>query len=153
MVDSYRKWINPATYNSSVRLSRKMIPAIFVSGACSLVYQTLWMRSFRLIFGASTMAAAAVVAMFMAGLGIGSYVLGKRMERRASVTTRVCGVRGIGRLRGGDGPALIWCIEKLYYATEGSGMLGLLCMATLSEKKKASKRGLRGLRFRRKFEY
>jgi hypothetical protein len=29
---------------------------LFCSGACALVYQTVWMRDFRLIFGASTVA-------------------------------------------------------------------------------------------------
>jgi len=45
---------------------------LFGSGFCALVYQTVWLRQFRLIFGASTSATAAVLAIFMAGLGFGS---------------------------------------------------------------------------------
>ena len=49
---------------------------LFGSGACALIYQTVWLREFRLIFGASTAASAAVLAIFMGGLGVGSVVLG-----------------------------------------------------------------------------
>ena len=41
------------------------------SGFCALVYQIAWLREFRLIFGASTAASAAVVAIFIAGLVAG----------------------------------------------------------------------------------
>jgi spermidine synthase len=50
---------------------------LFVSGMCSLVFQTSWFREFRLIFGASTPASSAVLAVFMGGLGLGNAVLGK----------------------------------------------------------------------------
>ena len=33
---------------------------LFGSGFCALIYQTAWLRQFRLIFGASTFATAAV---------------------------------------------------------------------------------------------
>ncbi len=42
------------------------------------------MRELRLVFGATTAAVAAVLAIFMAGLGIGSAVLGKRADRAAN---------------------------------------------------------------------
>src|SRR6478609_5616251 len=54
---------------------------LFFSGASALVYQTAWFRQFRLIFGASTFATAAVLAIFMAGLGTGSAILGRRADR------------------------------------------------------------------------
>src|SRR4051812_49613850 len=54
---------------------------LFGSGFCALLYQTVWLRQFRLIFGASTAASAAVLAIFMAGLGIGGIVIGERGER------------------------------------------------------------------------
>src|SRR5688500_5093201 len=53
---------------------------LFVSGLCALVYQTVWMRELRLVFGASTLAGAAVLAIFMGGLGAGAAVLGKRSD-------------------------------------------------------------------------
>lgn len=55
---------------------------LFCSGACALAYQVCWFRQFRYFFGASTTASAAVMAVFMAGLGWGSLVLGKRADKR-----------------------------------------------------------------------
>ncbi len=54
---------------------------LFGSGMCALVYQTVWLREFRLIFGASTAATAAVLGIFMGGLGAGSLFFGRRAER------------------------------------------------------------------------
>ena len=53
---------------------------LFGSGFCALIYQTTWLRQFRLIFGASTFATAAVLAIFMGGLGVGSALLGRRAD-------------------------------------------------------------------------
>src|SRR6202043_1000899 len=47
---------------------------LFFSGMCSLVFQVSWFREFRLVFGASTAASSAVLAVFMGGLGIGNAV-------------------------------------------------------------------------------
>jgi len=58
---------------------------IFLSGACALVYQVAWLREFRLIFGAATPATAAVLAVFMGGLGVGSASLGRRAERSGNL--------------------------------------------------------------------
>ncbi|MCU0961556.1 MAG: hypothetical protein MUF48_15780, partial [Pirellulaceae bacterium] len=42
---------------------------LFCSGLGSLLLQVGWMREFRLVFGGSAAASAAVVAIFMGGLG------------------------------------------------------------------------------------
>src|SRR3954447_12480654 len=65
------------------RLSR-VLALLFGSGACALVYQVAWFRELRLIFGASTAASAAVLAVFMGGLGIGGARLGKRADDAAT---------------------------------------------------------------------
>ena len=57
---------------------------VFASGCAALVFQIAWMRELRLVFGATTAATAAVLAIFMAGLGIGSAVLGKVADRVAN---------------------------------------------------------------------
>jgi hypothetical protein len=41
---------------------------LFGSGMTALIYQVAWMRELRLIFGFSTAASAAVLAIFMGGL-------------------------------------------------------------------------------------
>jgi len=55
----------------------RVVCLLFLSGLCSLVYQICWFREFRLTFGATAMASAAVVAVFIAGLGAGNAVLGR----------------------------------------------------------------------------
>ncbi len=51
---------------------------VALSGAAALVYQSLWMRSFGLIFGGTTSAVAMVLVVFMGGLAIGSALVARR---------------------------------------------------------------------------
>src|SRR5262249_48917910 len=51
------------------------------SGFCALVYQIAWLREFRLIFGVSTAASAAVLAIFIGGLRLGGMPLRPRAAR------------------------------------------------------------------------
>src|SRR4249920_1347707 len=60
--------------------SRAVAALLFCSGLCALIYQTTWLREFRLIFGASTAASAAVLAVFMGGVGMGSFFLGRKAD-------------------------------------------------------------------------
>jgi len=52
----------------------------FLSGAAALAYQVVWVRSLQLIFGGSHFAVTVVLAVFMAGLALGSHLFGKRSE-------------------------------------------------------------------------
>ena len=54
---------------------------LFGSGLCALVYEIAWLREFRLVYGASTSASAAVLAVFIGGLGVGGLFIGKRADR------------------------------------------------------------------------
>lgn len=54
----------------------------FVSGACGLVYEIVWMRKLGLIFGNTTLAISTVLAAFMAGLGLGSFFFGRYVDRQ-----------------------------------------------------------------------
>src|SRR2546429_2441917 len=51
------------------------------SGFCALVYEVAWLRMLRLVFGVSTAASAAVLAIFLGGLGLGGLLLGRRADR------------------------------------------------------------------------
>lgn len=53
----------------------------FLSGAAALVYQVVWVRSLTLVFGGSHLAVTAVLSIFMTGLAIGAYVVGRRVDR------------------------------------------------------------------------
>jgi spermidine synthase len=56
----------------------------FLSGVAGLIYQVLWLRLLSLTFGVTVYAATTVLAAFMAGLGAGSLLGG----RRAATTER-----------------------------------------------------------------
>lgn len=51
---------------------------VALSGAAALVYESLWLRSFGLIFGGTTSAVAMVLAVFMGGLALGSALAARR---------------------------------------------------------------------------
>ena len=97
---------------------------LFCSGACALVYQMMWLREFRLIFGSSTPATAAVLAIFMGGLGLGAAWFGQRVERSPNP------LRLYGRLEFGVAtmaaitPWLLVLMRALYVKTGGVLALG-----------------------------
>lgn len=53
----------------------------FFSGACALVYQVMWLRLLALVFGVTVYAASTVLAGFMAGLAVGSFLAGRLAQR------------------------------------------------------------------------
>lgn len=57
--------------------------SFFLSGACGLIYEIVWMRHLGLIFGNTTLAISTVLATFMAGLGFGSYFFGRMIDTRS----------------------------------------------------------------------
>lgn len=54
-----------------------LLPLLFVSGTSALVYEVVWSRSLQYLFGVSTFAITTVVAAYMAGLALGSHLLGR----------------------------------------------------------------------------
>jgi spermidine synthase len=58
-----------------------VIVLFFLSGASSLIYEILWMRMFTQVFGSTTAATSTVLAAFMAGLALGSYLIGSYADR------------------------------------------------------------------------
>jgi len=56
---------------------------VFFSGGSALIYESLWMRSFGLIFGNTTRAVTIVLATFMGGLALGSLAISRLSFRRA----------------------------------------------------------------------
>jgi spermidine synthase len=67
----------------------------FLSGASGLVYQVIWIRLLSRIFGTTTFAVSALLAAFMAGLGLGSF-LASRYVRRIHRPLRWFGALEVG---------------------------------------------------------
>ena len=64
-----------------------MIPAVlyflfFCSGVSGLIYQVVWVREFGNVFGNTVYSTSLVIAIFMLGLGAGSYLVGVWADRR-----------------------------------------------------------------------
>jgi len=53
----------------------------FLSGSAGLIYQVVWSRLFNQVFGVSVYAVATVLATYLGGLALGSFVLGKAADR------------------------------------------------------------------------
>ena len=64
--------------------NRQLYAAIVISGFSALIYQLIWVRLLGLVFGVSSFAVATVVAVFLLGLGLGSYFFGKWSERSSN---------------------------------------------------------------------
>ena len=69
---------------------RLVIYSLFaLSGATSLAYEVVWTRLLIRVFGATSIAVATVLASWMAGLALGSYLFGRMIDRSAAWTTAV----------------------------------------------------------------
>lgn len=63
-------------------MARLVYPLFFLSGASGLIYQVIWVREFGNVFGNTIHSASLVIAVFMVGLGAGSYLAGIWADRR-----------------------------------------------------------------------
>jgi spermidine synthase len=54
----------------------------FVSGFCSILYELIWLRLAMADFGITTAMVSTVLSIFMAGLGLGSWLSGRLAQRR-----------------------------------------------------------------------
>src|SRR3954468_4817178 len=103
----------------------KVALLLFGSGLCALIYQMAWLREFRLIFGASTAPSAAVLAIFMLGLGLGSLILGPRADRQSRPLSFYGTLELIIAISAALTPVLLTAVRHAYIATGGSMTLGL----------------------------
>ena len=106
--------------------SYRIAPLLFFSGFCALVYQVAWERNLRLIFGGSTAASAAVVAVFIAGLGLGGLVLGRRVERHPSPLMLYSNLEASVATVAALTPGTLWLARRVYLALGGTQGLGVV---------------------------
>jgi spermidine synthase len=97
---------------------------VLASGFAALLDQTAWFRLFRGVFGASTAAHAAVVACFLAGLGLGARHFGRRVDRAPNALALYARLEGQAALAAALTPVAIALAERPYHALAASFALG-----------------------------
>jgi spermidine synthase len=102
----------------------KVAPLLFGSGLCALVYQVAWQREFRLVFGASTGASAAVLAIFIGGMGIGGLALGKRADAHRRPLVFYAQLEAVIAAATAITPALLVLVRAIYVQLGGTVVLG-----------------------------
>src|SRR5881398_2661182 len=78
------------------------------SGFCALVYEVAWLRMLRLVFGVSTAASAA-------GLAIGGLLLGRRADRAPSPLRLYADLETGVAVAAAATPLLVAVVARLYF--------------------------------------
>lgn len=109
-----------------------LLALFFVSGACGLTYQVLWLRQLSLVFGVTVYAASTVLAAFMSGLALGS-LLAPRVLRRVSPLTAFGAAEALIGVSALATPVALDLVTGLYLALHrlSPDAVGLLALARL----------------------
>ncbi len=79
-----------------------VLSCFFLSGASGLILELLWTRMLTLVFGSTALALSTVLATYMGGLGLGSYLAGKLSDclrdpvRAYALTEAIIGCSALG---------------------------------------------------------
>ncbi len=92
----------------------------FFSGFSALVYQVVWARQLCAIFGSSAESSAAVLAVFMAGMGIGGPALGRAADRIKNRFLCFAVIEGLIGLFGLLASSCFSVLESFYYSGGGA---------------------------------
>lgn len=103
----------------------RMLWILALSGACSLVYQVTWSRMLRSIFGAGQASSAAVLAIFMGGLGLGGWFFGRHSRHAPRPLMSYANVELAITLGAALSPLALIPARAIYLATGGVFALGL----------------------------
>ena len=82
-----------------MRHIKPIVWLIFIlSGASGLIYEVIWMRQLTLIFGSTVFATTTVLTAFMAGLALGSFYFGRKIDASEQSPLRIYAIleAGIG---------------------------------------------------------
>ena len=93
-----------------MRYIKPIVWLIFIfSGASGLIYQVIWMRQLTLIFGSTVFATSTVLTAFMAGLALGSYYFGRKIDESTLTGEATSPLRMYALLEAGIGAfCLVW---------------------------------------------
>jgi spermidine synthase len=110
------------------------IGCLVVSGFAGLVYEVCWIRQASLAFGSTTFALSSVLAIFFAGLAIGSFLFGRVAQRTQRPLFLYAGVEILLALFALASPVAFHCVDSLYgpvYRTLSGAALPLFTVRIL----------------------
>ena len=87
-----------------------------VSGSTALIYEVIWMRMLTLVFGATQLATATVLAAFMAGLALGATLGGRWMDRSRNLLITYAVLEAVIGLYALAFPSIMGLGEMVYHA-------------------------------------
>lgn len=64
-----------------MNMKKIILIAFILSGMAALMYEVIWTRPLSLVFGSTTYALSTILAAFMAGLALGSYLISKLVDK------------------------------------------------------------------------
>jgi spermidine synthase len=88
----------------------------FLSGATGLVYELLWVRLLYQSFGSTIQSVTTVVAAYMGGLGLGAWLLGRRVDRHPRPAALYGRLEILIGLFGLVSPLVLWLAQQAYIA-------------------------------------
>src|SRR5262245_22898391 len=74
----------------------RIVGLFFFSGLSALIYEILWVRLLGLVFGNTVQATTTVLAAYMGGLALGSFLVGRWLDGRSEDPLRVYAVLEFG---------------------------------------------------------
>lgn len=96
------------------RVTFVILLCFFTSGAAALIYEVLWFRHLSLVFGVTSYALSTILIAFMAGLGLGSFAVG-RWGSRVSRPLRLYALAELAiGIYAACSPWIIGSIQPLY---------------------------------------
>ncbi|HKS26076.1 MAG TPA: fused MFS/spermidine synthase [Thermoanaerobaculia bacterium] len=98
-----------------MKRSAAVLSVFFASGISALLYQIVWLKYLGLIFGNTVYAAATLIAVFLAGLGIGAFVFSRAFRARPSLLVYAATEALIG-LAGAFSPNAFELLNRAYVA-------------------------------------
>src|SRR3989338_5161852 len=80
---------------AEVNLRKLLLIAFVLSGMAALIYQVTWIRPLQFLLGSTTYTISIILAVFMGGLALGSYLIAKHVDEIKNLP-RAYGLMEIG---------------------------------------------------------
>lgn len=116
-----------------MRLRWVLLVVFFLSGVSALLYQVAWLKYLGFVFGNTVQAAATLIAIFLAGLGIGGYLFGRWGTKARPLLVYAVLEAAIGALGAFSPNAFAW-LDRFYVAIYPATVAdpGLLALARVA---------------------